>query len=43
VSFQDVKIGYVGESFQFSKVSYYLHDRIYIAITDTRHLAQEGE
>jgi hypothetical protein len=42
VSFENVKIGYVGESFQFSKVSY-LHDRIDIAITDTRHLAQEGE
>jgi hypothetical protein len=42
VSFDNVKIGYVGESFQFSKVSYLL-DRIYIAITDTRHLAQEGE
>lgn len=40
VSFDDVKIGYVGKSFQFSDVSYFL-DHSLIAITDDRHLVRE--
>jgi hypothetical protein len=42
VSFENVKIGYVGESFRFSKVSYFL-ERVFTATLDTRHLAQEEE
>jgi hypothetical protein len=42
VSFQDVKIGYVGESFRFSNVSYF-HECVFTATTDARHLAQEEE
>jgi hypothetical protein len=42
VSFENVKIGYVGESFRFSNVSYF-HERVFTATIDTRHLAQEEE
>jgi len=40
VSFDDVKIGYVGKSFQFSHVSYF-HDHSLTAMTDDRHLVRE--
>ena len=40
MSFDDVKIGYVGNSFQFSHVSYF-HDHSLTAMTDDRHLVRE--
>jgi hypothetical protein len=42
MSFDDVEIGYVGESFRFSEVSYF-HVRVFPANTDARGLVRVEE